>query len=61
MTQAQIQKRQKAVAAAIGSVRAEGLKPSAKTKKQLKDYAQGKITIAQLRKATLTEIKSKNK
>jgi hypothetical protein len=61
MTQAQILKRQKAVAAAIGSVRAEGLKPSVKTQKRLKDYAEGKMTIAQLRKVTIAEIKTKAK
>lgn len=61
MTKAQILRRQKAVAAAIGSVRAEGLHPSAKTQKGLKDYAQGKVTIGELRKLTITEIKSKAK
>ena len=59
MTKAQITKRQKAVAAAVGSVRAEGLTPSAKTQNRLKDYAKGKITIAELRKATLEEVKNK--
>lgn len=61
MTSAQILKRQKAVAAAIGSVRAEGLRPSPKTQKGLKQYAEGKITISQLRKLTLEDIKSKSK
>jgi len=61
MTNAQILKRQKAVAAAIGSVRAEGLSPSTKTQKGLKQYAEGKITISQLRKQTLADIKSKAK
>jgi hypothetical protein len=61
MTNAQIIKRQKAVAAAIGSVRAEGLNPTVKTQKGLKDYAEGKITISQLRKITLADIKSKSK
>jgi hypothetical protein len=59
MTKAQILKRQKAVAAAIGSVRAEGLRPSSKTQKRLKDYASGKITATQLRNATMREIKNK--
>jgi sulfite reductase beta subunit-like hemoprotein len=61
MTNAQILKRQKAVAAAVGSVRAEGLNPSMKTLKGLKQYAEGKITISQLRKLTLADIKSKSK
>jgi len=59
MTKAQITRRQKAVAAAVGSVRAEGLNPSARTQKHLKDYANGKITGSQLRKTTLAEIKTK--
>lgn len=59
MTKAQITQKQKAVAAAVGSVRAEGLTPSALTQKRLKDYANGKITVAELRKATLEEVKSK--
>jgi hypothetical protein len=58
MTQAQILQRQKAVAAAIGSVRAEGLKPSAETQERLKDYANGKITVSELRRATLEEVKT---
>ena len=61
MTNAQIVKRQKAVAAAIGSVRAAGLNPSAKTQKGLKEYAEGKLTISQLRKITLADMKSKSK
>lgn len=52
--------RERVVAAAIGSVRAEGLNPSAKTQKRLKDYAQGKITAAELRAVTLREIKEKS-
>ena len=58
MTKAQITRRQKAVASAVGSVRAEGLTPSMKTQKRLKDYATGKITIAELRKGTLEEVKN---
>lgn len=45
--------RQKALKAAIGSIRAEGLEPSVKTKKQLKLYAEGKITIDRLRSSTI--------
>jgi hypothetical protein len=61
MTKAQVLKRQKAVAAAIGSVRAEGLMPSLKTQKGLKDYAEGKVTMAELRRITLAEIRTKSK
>jgi len=61
MTKAQILKRQKAVAAAIGSVRAEGLNPSAKTQKGLKEYAKGKMTISQLRQITIADVKSKSR
>ena len=60
MTNAQLVKRQKAVAAAIGSVRAEGLVPSKKTQKNLKEYAEGKITIERLRKIAIEEVKSSN-
>jgi hypothetical protein len=50
--------RRKAVAAALGSVRAEGLKPSAKTQKNIENYADGKITAKQLRAKTLRSISS---
>jgi hypothetical protein len=53
MTQAQISRRRRAVAAAIGSVQAEGLKPSSKTQQDLQAYAAGKITATELRKKTL--------
>lgn len=59
MNKVQITHRERAVTAAIGSVRAEGLNPSSKTQKRLKDYAQGKITAAELRAVTLREIKEK--
>ncbi|MEI6477737.1 MAG: antitoxin VbhA family protein [bacterium] len=61
MTKIQILRRQKAVAAAVGSVRAEGLKTTIKTQKQLKEYAEGKITIAKLRRVTIDDIKAKQK
>jgi hypothetical protein len=57
MTQAQITRRERAVSAAIGSVRAEGLNPSTNTKKHLRDYASGKITAGELRKKTIARIK----
>jgi Antitoxin VbhA len=52
MTQAQLTRRKRAVAAALGSVRAEGLKPSSTTQKNLRDYAAGKISAAELRDKT---------
>ena len=61
MTKAEILRRQKAVAAAIGSVRAEGLQPSQKTQTRLKDFATGKLSASELRSATLAEIKSNKK
>jgi hypothetical protein len=61
MTKAQLLKRQKAVAAAIGSVHAEGLNPSLKTKRALKAFAAGKITATDLRKSTLDDIRTKRK
>jgi hypothetical protein len=56
-----LEQRQEAVAVAVGSVCAEGLKPSAKTLKLAKDYANGKITISDLRKTTLADIKAKTR
>jgi cell filamentation protein len=60
MNKVQMTHRERAVTAAVGSVRAEGLNPSAKTQKRLKDYAQGKITATELRTVTLREIKEKS-
>ena len=48
--------RQKAVNAAIGSVRAEGLKPSKKVQKDLRSFAHGKKTIDAVRKSTILRI-----
>lgn len=45
----QIAARHRSVAAAVGSVRAEGLNPSAQTQKQLRAYADGKISAKVLR------------
>lgn len=49
----QINARHRAMKSAIGSVRAEGLKPSKQTQTQLKRYASGKITAKSL-KASVT-------
>ena len=48
--------RQKAVKAAIGSVRAEGLKPSLKVQQDLNSFAKGKTTIETVRKNTILRI-----
>ena len=61
MTRSQITQRQRAVASAIGSVRAEGLNPSVKTQKRLKDYAEGRVSASEVRSAIIKEIKSHNK
>ena len=44
--------RQKAVNAALGSVRAEGLKPSKNVVKSLNSYADGKTSLSKVRKDT---------
>lgn len=53
-----INRRIQASKAAIGSVRAEGLKPSVATRTHLKDYSAGKITSSQLHKLVQGEVKS---
>ncbi len=50
--------RKQASRAAIGSVRAEGLKPSTATRGHLKNYSAGKITASQLHKLVRGEVKS---
>ncbi len=61
MNKSQIDARHKALASALGSVRAEGLNPSAKVQKQLQSYAEGKITAEHLRSAVVGQVKSKLK
>lgn len=51
----------KAASAAYGSVRAEGLSPSVKTKRQVEKYVQGKITKEDLRRGVVREVRQKNK
>ena len=53
-------KRHQAVAAAISSVRAEGLEPSVQAQQRLNQYVQGKISVNQLQRDTLNEIKAVN-
>lgn len=48
--------RQKAVKSAIGSVKAEGLRPSRKIQKDLNSFAKGKTTIEVVRKNTILRI-----
>lgn len=52
------QARQKAVSSAVGSVQAEGLRPSNKTLDRLQRYAHGKITASQIRRVTIQEMRS---
>jgi len=49
--------REQAVAAAIASVRAEGLEPTKDTENLLNQYAEGKITADKLREVSLEEFK----
>ena len=50
--------RARASRAAIGSIRVEGLKPSAATRGHLKSYSAGRITASQLHKLALGEVKT---
>lgn len=53
--------RQRDVRAALGSVRAEGLKPSQKTQRRLNDYANGKISGPELRRVTIQEMQQRSR
>ena len=55
------QQRSKASAAALASVRAEGLRPSTAVQQRLQRYADGKISASQLRRETLKEVRSRVK
>lgn len=57
MTKEQLLRRKRAVAAAIGSVRAEGLEPSKETIEHLEKYAQGQADIDDIMQLTLEDIK----
>lgn len=61
MNKATLAKRERAVSAALGSVRAEGLKPSAKTQKLLHRFARGEITADDALASTLKDIQRKPK
>jgi antitoxin VbhA-like protein len=49
--------KKRSAAAAYGSVKAEGLKPSAKTQKRVKQYVDGKITKTELRRSVIAEMR----
>ncbi len=55
------QQRSQATAAALASVRAEGLRPSNSVQVRLQKYADGKISATQLRRETLKEVRSRTK
>lgn len=57
MTKEQLLRRKRAVNAALGSVRAEGLEPSKETLKRLQRFADGEITAQELRDETLVDAK----
>ncbi len=59
MTKEQLLRRKRAVAAALGSVRAEGLEPSQATLERMQRFASGEIDAEQLREQTLEEVKKK--
>lgn len=50
-----------AVASALASVRAEGLKPSEATVERMKRYAEGKISGSQLQRETLQDVRRRVK
>lgn len=52
--------KKRSAAAAFGSLRAEGLKPSVKTQKQVEKYIKGKITKKELHTSIIREVKAKN-
>lgn len=47
-------------AAALGSVKAEGFKPTKKTQAQVKRWVDGKITKNELRKNVVSEMRTRN-
>ena len=53
--------KKRSAAAALGSVRAEGLKPSLKVQKLAQKYVDGKITKRELKSTVLREVKAKLK
>ena len=60
MTKEQLLRRKRAVAAALGSVRAEGLEPSKLAEKRMQQFVTGEITTETLREQTLADVKNKD-
>lgn len=56
-----LQQRSKAAAAALASVRAEGLRPSSSAQLRIQRYAEGKISASQLRREILKDVRSRIK
>lgn len=56
-----VKDRQQSASAAIASVKAEGLSPTASTKLRLNQYVEGKLTADQLYKLTIAEVRTRNK
>lgn len=53
--------KKRSAAAALGSLRAEGLSPSARIQKQAERYANGQVTKRELRASTLKSVKAQLK
>ncbi len=51
----------RSASAALGSLRAEGLRPTVKTQKLAEKYVSGKITKIELRKHVIKSTKLKNR
>lgn len=56
MIKSTVRNRQKAVKAALGSVRAEGLKPSRDVEKSLNSYAKREVSLSSVRKDTVLRV-----
>ena len=54
-------RRQFAVNAAVGSMKLEGLQPSEMDVERLQAYAEGKLTIKQMRSDSVKNLSAKNK
>lgn len=61
MTKEQLLRRKRAVAAALGSVRAEGLEPSKETVEQLSQFADGRADIDVILRQTIQDVTRKPK
>ncbi len=61
MNMLSVDMKKRSAAAALGSLRAEGLTPSARVQKQAERYVHGKVTKRELRAAVVREVKAKIK